>query len=142
VADFDDELKEIHKEMEGSVRGFFPQRTFQIPGEAWSPPMDVYETDTELVIILEVAGAGVGDLRILFDRRWLRISGIRESTATSSHTKCHQMEIGFGSFHKEILVPFEIDRERAISHYKDGLLKITLPKTTRESKRSIDIEAE
>ncbi len=52
------------------------------------------------------------------------------------------MEIEFGSFQKEIHIPFEINEDQASSHYKDGLLKICLPKGTRKSKASIEISLE
>jgi len=136
---FDEEFREIRKQMERIIRDFFPNRILQIPGGAWTPPMDIYETEKDLTIIVELAGAVPENLRISFEREVLKISGTRESLANLSHTKCHQMEIDFGPFHKEIRIPFEVDKDSASSHYEDGLLKIRLPKASRALKKPIEI---
>jgi HSP20 family protein len=136
---FDEDLKDIQKQMERIIGGFFPNRRVQMPGETWSPPMDVYETDRDLVVIIEVAGAIPEDLNISFEGRVLTIRGRRESLADSCHTKCYQMEIDSGIFQKQIYIPFTVDEGKATSRYKDGLLRISLPKGTRKKKESIRI---
>lgn len=136
---FDEEFREIRKQMERIFRDFFPNRILQIPGEAWRPAMDIYETEKDLTIIVELAGAVPENLRIFFEREVLKISGTRESLANLSCTKCHQMEIDFGSFQKEIHIPFEVDKDNASSHHEDGLLKIRLPKARRTLKKPIEI---
>ncbi len=138
---FEEDFDEIHQRMEKIIRGFFPERCFQIPGESWSPPMDIYETETDLVIVVELAGAVPESLTIAFDGGSLKISGRRESLASCSHTKCHQIEIDSGPFRKQIYIPFSVDQNKATSQYKDGLLKITFPKTTRPPDRKIEISS-
>lgn len=128
MKDFDDEFKEIQKRMERVIRDLFPNRFFHMPGEAWNPPVDVYETEKDLVIIADLAGVVPESLRISFEIGVLKISGRRESFANASHTKCHQIEIDFGSFQKEIHIPFALEANSATSQYKAGLLKIRLPK--------------
>ena len=105
-------------------------------------PMDVYETETDLVIIVELAGAVPENLSLSFERGILKISGRRELSADFSHTKCHQIEIDSGSFQKQIHIPFAVDKNRATSQYKDGFLKISLPKAPRTPKESIEISLE
>lgn len=140
--DFDEEFKDVQKRMDRIIRDLFSNRFLHMPGEPWSPPMDVYETETDLVIILELAGAVPEDLTLSFERGVLIIRGKRELSADLSHTKCHQMEIDSGSFQKQIYIPFAVDKDRATSQYKGGLLKITLPKAARMPKKSIEISLE
>jgi len=142
MAEFDEEFRDIRKRMDKMVRDFFCQRHLQVPGEGWSPATDIYETEQHLVIIIELAGANPDSLKIVFDGGDLKITGIRESVASFAYTKCHQMEIDFGCFQKNIRVPFDIDRENATSKYKDGLLEITLPKARIADREKIEIIVE
>lgn len=139
---FDDEFKEVQRQMERIIQDFFPSRFLHVPGETWGPPMDVYETEKDLVIIVELADTAPENLKISYEGSVLKISGRRESLANFSHIKCHQMEIDFGSFQKRIHIPFAVDKDRATSEYKDGLLKINLPKATKELRKSIEISVE
>jgi len=142
MAEFDEEFRDIRKRMDKMVRDFFCQRHLQVPGEGWSPATDIYETEQHLVIIIELAGANPDSLKIVFEGGDLKIAGTRESVANFAYTKCHQMEIDFGCFQKNIRVPFDIDRENATSKYKDGLLEITLPKARIADREKIEIIVE
>lgn len=101
--------------------------------------MDIYETEEHLVIVVELPGAASENLRISVEGGRLRINGKRDSLADSSHTKCHQIEIDSGFFQKQIYIPFEVDKDSATSHYKDGLLKIVLPKVRQPLKKKLEI---
>jgi len=139
---FDEEFKEVQKRMEKIIQDLFPNRFFHMPGETWNPATDVYETETDLVIIVELAGAVPADLSISFERGVLKIHGRRKLLTDSSHTKCHQIEIDSGPFQKQIHIPFAVDKDRATSQYRDGLLKISLPKVPKTLKKSIEISLE
>jgi HSP20 family protein len=139
MVDFDEEFKDFQRRVERIFGDLFPQRILQMPGEAWTPSMDIYETEKDLVIIVEIAGAVPENLRLFYEGGILKIRGSRETLASCSHTKCHQMEIDFGSFQRQIHIPFEVDTERATSSYKHGLLRISLPKVSKGPRESIRI---
>ncbi len=139
MVDFDEEFKDFQRRVERIIGDLFPQRVLQMPGQVWSPPMDIYETEKDLVIIVEIAGALPENLRVFTEGGSLKIRGSRDRLARTSHTRCHQMEIDFGSFQRQIHIPFKVDTERATSSYKDGLLRISLPKMSKEARESIRI---
>src|SRR4030043_358468 len=77
---------------------------------AWRPPTDVYETDSAIIIRLEVAGMRESDFPISLVERSLTIRGIRQDT--SERRAYHQLEIAFGEFNSEVELPYTIISEK------------------------------
>ncbi len=92
---------------------------------AWRPPTDVYETDSAIIIRVEVAGMRESDFTISLVERNLTIRGIRQDT--SERRAYHQLEIAFGEFNTEVELPFTIISDKVEAVYRDGFLRITLP---------------
>jgi HSP20 family protein len=92
---------------------------------AWRPPTDVYETDTAIIIRVEVAGMRESDFTISLIERNLTIRGSRQDTA--ERRAYHQMEIAFGEFNTEVELPYAIISDKVEAVYRDGFLRITLP---------------
>jgi HSP20 family protein len=93
---------------------------------AWSPPTDVYETDTGFVVRVEVAGMCQSDFSVNVEKNCLIISGTRaERTERRAY---RQMEIRFGEFSTSVELPAQVDVERAEAGYEDGFLTVILPK--------------
>lgn len=92
----------------------------------WRPPTDVFETEDLLIVRVEIAGMREEDFTISLEDRRLVIGGSRPDQA--ERRAYHQMEIPFGEFSTEIelFVPVVPDKVEAV--YKDGFLKIALPK--------------
>jgi HSP20 family protein len=93
---------------------------------AWSPPTDVYETETSFVVRVEVAGMRESDFTINTDENFLIISGIRSES--SDWRAYRQMEIRFGEFSTAVEIPLGVDVGKADADYQDGFLKVVLPK--------------
>jgi HSP20 family protein len=92
----------------------------------WSPPTDVYETEENCVIKLEIAGMRDEDFEVAFENNTLMISGNRPDL--SERRAYHQMEIRFGKFEIAVEIPVKVNMERATAGYQDGFLVIVLPK--------------
>ena len=93
---------------------------------AWSPPTDVYETETNFVIRVEAAGMRESDFSINAQDNFLVISGVRSESA--EWRAYRQMEIRFGEFSTSIELPLGVDVSKADADYKDGFLNVILPK--------------
>jgi HSP20 family protein len=92
----------------------------------WHPPTDVYETDEYLVVKVEVAGMDEEHLNIFLTDRTLVISGIREDpTAKLAY---QQFEIAYGPFQTEVYLSHHVEGDEVEALYKDGFLKVILPK--------------
>ncbi len=99
---------------------------WQVTSSVWSPPTDVYETDAEYVVRVEIAGIEDTDLEISFENGILIVSGVRPDVA--ERRAYHQMEIHFGKFSTSIGVPGPVDLDSSVAEYKDGFLNVRMPK--------------
>lgn len=101
--------------------------SWHVRSSIWSPPTDIYETEENYVIKVEIAGMRDEDFDIAFENNILMISGYRPDL--SERRAYHQMEIRFGRFELALEVRVTVDMEQATAEYKDGFLMIVLPKT-------------
>ena len=92
----------------------------------WSPPTDVYETEENCVIKLEIAGMRDEDFEVAFENHVLMISGNRSDR--NERRAYHQMEIRYGKFEIAVEIPVKVNIEQATAGYQDGFLVIVLPK--------------
>jgi HSP20 family protein len=93
----------------------------------WSPPTDIYETEDNHVIKVEIAGMRDDDFDVAFENNILMIRGQRSDF--NERRAYHQMEIRFGRFELAVEIPMTVDIEKAVAEYRDGFLTILLPKT-------------
>ncbi len=106
---------------------------------AWEPPIDMYETADNLVVVAELAGVNQEDVRISVHAKTLIIRGQRRERQAGSNRTYYQMEISTGPFERGVLLPVAVDAEQATASYDDGILQIVLPKVSKEGTRRIDI---
>lgn len=92
----------------------------------WRPPTDVYETEEAMVVRVEIAGMSEDDFSISLVERSLLIRGIRQDTP--ERRAYHQMEIAFGEFNTEVELPYQVIADQVEATYRDGFLRIVLPK--------------
>ena len=94
----------------------------------WRPAWDVYETENDLIVLVEMAGMQQENLEINVDRERLILRGSRCRPAEQEVKRVHHMEIDFGPYHQIIVLPELIEPEGVTSTYRDGFLLIRLPK--------------
>lgn len=99
---------------------------WQVRSSVWSPPTDVYETEENFVVRVELAGMHDEDFVLTIENHILFISGIRPDFG--GRRAYHQMEILSGRFEIEVEIPVPVDVDSSTAEYKDGFLTINLPK--------------
>ena len=99
----------------------------------WRPAWDVYETENDLIVLMEMAGMQEENLKINVDRERLLIRGSRYRPAEQEVKRVHHMEIDFGPYHQIIVLPEPIEPDAATSTYREGFLLIRLPKVSGSS---------
>jgi HSP20 family protein len=109
-----------------SRKEVFHATGWQVRSSVWNPPTDVYETEANLTIKVEVAGMRDDDFEVAIEKNILMISGTRPDQ--NERRAYHQMEILYGKFEISIQLPGELDIDHARAEYKDGFLKIIFPK--------------
>ena len=93
----------------------------------WVPPTDVYETDDQLVVQVEIAGVQQSDFAVSLHERRLTISGTRQDRGPARRAY-HQLEVHFGEFRTEVDLPVLVDAALVDAKYSEGLLRVVLPK--------------
>jgi HSP20 family protein len=92
----------------------------------WRPPTDVFETNSRLVVKVEIAGMGEEDFEISLKGRHLTITGHRRDPAEK--LAYQQMEIHYGDFETSVHLPWAVDLSAVEATYERGFLKIELPR--------------
>ncbi len=98
----------------------------QVRSKVWSPPTDMYETEDEYIVRMEIAGMREADFTVSIEGNFLVISGSRPDV--EERCAYHQMEIRCGRFSSAISLPSPVDLENALASYEDGFFVATLPK--------------
>ena len=104
------------------------------------PPTDVYHNDSEIVVLIEVAGMREEEVEIQLEGRRMTVRGEkRDRRAHQPGRVYNAMEIQYGPFERTILLPADADHERVTVKYDDGLLQITFPKKSVETHRKVRV---
>jgi HSP20 family protein len=109
-------------------------------GEMFTPQLDVTETDKEVKICAELPGIESKDIDVTATDDELTIRGEKRSERSSDEKGRHWTERTYGSFERTIPLPSEVDGEKAKSEFKNGVLRITLPKREGAKSRQHKIE--
>ena len=102
----------------------------------WTPASDIYETESGYLIAMDLPGIDRDALEIDIDDSRLSVKGTRAIT----ETKHHRTERPHGRFVRSFSVPASVDQAKIGAEYKDGVLKIRLPKRSEQKPKKIDIK--
>jgi len=96
--------------------------------KGWKPATDVYETDDEVVIVVDIASISTSDIRLTLQGQVLTLRGLRRELPVDEKRHYHNMEIDFGPFERRIDLPARVDPDRSVKRYLQGFLEVRLPK--------------
>jgi HSP20 family protein len=108
----------------------------------WAPCTDVSETKDALVVKTEVPGLDPKDIQISLQEQMLTIKGEKKQEKEDQDEHYHRVERRYGSFVRTVLLPVGVDGSKVTAAFKNGLLSVTLPKTTAAKGTTISIKAE
>jgi HSP20 family protein len=113
------------------------------PGEhglrAWTPAVDIYETDKDVVLKAEVAGVDPKDVEVRVEDGTLYLKGERKFQSEVKEENYHRVERGYGSFARSFPLPSSVDAGKATAEYGNGVLTLTLPKREESKAKTIKI---
>ena len=137
------ELTTLRDEMDKLWGRFFEDwpGAKHFPGE-WAPSLDVSETKQNLVVKGEVPGMDPKDIEISYADGVLTIKGEKKQEQEEKDENYHVVERRYGSFSRSIRLPHEIQSDKIKASYKNGVLKISLPKSEEAKKKEIKIKVE
>jgi len=94
----------------------------------WQPAVDVYETDEDVVVLVELAGIEQDEIEVSVQNNALMVRGERRDIKQGVKRTYFQMEILWGPFERSIALPANVDIERINAFYDVGFLEVVLPK--------------
>src|SRR5438876_23214 len=99
--------------------------------ETWNPAVNVYRCGEQMVVCVDLAGVDTSMLKLEVEHRRLRIRGRREApepeSAQENRVQVLAMEIDYGPFEREVILPCEVETARVTAEQQNGLLWIYLP---------------
>jgi HSP20 family protein len=107
----------------------------------WSPALDLYQNNDNLVAIVELPGMRKEDIEISLHDGTLTISGKRETSATNGEN-AERTERFSGKFRRSIALPARVDAGKVSATYKNGILTVTLPKAEEAKPKQIKVNVE
>jgi len=108
-----------------------------IDPQAWSPAVDVYETNEEMIVLVEVPGVNPASIDLAVTGNVLSLRGSKEPAALPESVP-HLRERRFGAFHRQLSVP-DVDFDKAQAEANNGVLQIRIPKRSAAKPRTIPI---
>jgi len=109
---------------------------------SWSPSVDIFETEGEIVVKAELPGMDRKDIQLNLENNVLSLRGERKFQKETKDDNYHRIERSYGVFSRAFSIPATVDEERIRADYKDGVLKIVLPKKDQAKPKQIKIASE
>ena len=102
--------------------------------------IDVKENGNNLIVQAEMPGVGKDDIEVSVDHNVLTISAeVSQYDADEENDRVVHSERYYGAVQRSISLPAEVSIDEASAKYDDGILTLTLPKTTKDAKKKISI---
>lgn len=114
----------------GQTKNVIEFQYFDAPDapNTWNPNMDIFETEEDVVIMIEAAGLDEDSVRLHAMDNRLVLAGERRLEMEDSIIQYHQLEIQFMPFQKTIIIPGAIDVDKVRAKYRNGMLTISVSK--------------
>ena len=106
----------------------------------WSPQIEVFERDNELVLRADLPGLTKDDVNVEFSDDGITIEGERKDEQEEKGEGFYRSERSYGKFYRRIPVPEAVKAEDAKATFNNGVLEITMPAPKREPKKARRLE--
>ena len=105
------------------------------------PPVDIYETENSIVLKAELPGIDIDDVTVEVDENVITLRGERRPKGKNlSGENYLRMERFYGAFERAFSLPNVLDKNSVKAGFKDGVLKISVPKAAEPGRRSVKIK--
>ena len=106
---------------------------------SWNPVVDVYENDESIVVQAEVPGVEKKDVSVDINDGVLTLKGERKYEDEVKEDRFYQRERIYGKFQRAFRLPEGTDYDKINAEFKDGILKVTVPKVEEKKPKQITI---
>jgi HSP20 family protein len=114
----------------------------EVPKRVWSPLADILEIGDEVIIKIDLPEMNQNEIEIRVEENTLIIQGERKFTKEAPDANYLQMERPYGAFRRIFTIPRIIEQEKIKASYKDGVLRVVLPKRSETRPQKILLEGD
>src|SRR5437773_7996922 len=108
---------------------------------AWNPSVDIFENDNEVVVKAELPGVNAKDIDVRLENNVLTLKGERHFEKVTKEENYHRIESEYGTFTRSFALPTAVNGDKVTAEYKDGILKVVLPKKEETKLKPIKVAA-
>jgi HSP20 family protein len=116
-------------------------RPISLSGGSVVPAIDLYQNDDEVVVKAALPGLKSDDVQISITADVLTLRGEFKQESEKKETTYHIREQRYGSFERAIMLPTDVQSDKAKADFENGILTVTLPKAETVKPRTISIKA-
>lgn len=133
---------EVLRDVQGDLDRFFssPVAASKNTAALVNPDVEVNEKDTEYLVHVDLPGMKKEDFEIKVEGNRFILRGERKEETKEEKKGYHYSERRYGSFARGFHLPTEIDADKVKATYKNGVLEVLLPKTTKDKSKKIEIQ--
>jgi HSP20 family protein len=106
---------------------------------SWLPPLDLWETEAEIVLALDLPGVAEHQVSIEVDDGVLTVTGERDRKVEETADRFYRFERRFGQFSRSVTLPPGVDEARITAEFDAGVLEIHVPKPDERKPKRIQI---
>lgn len=109
---------------------------------AWTPAVDIYEDENSFLIKLELPEVNKEDVKVNLQDNSLSVSGERRIENEEKRDGYHRVERSYGEFYRSFTLPPNVNTEAINAQFKDGVLRLALPKKEEAKPKQISVNVE
>jgi HSP20 family protein len=127
------------------IFGLSPNRAASEGREAmtiaeWAPSVDIIEDDKEWLVKADLPEVRKEDVKVTVENGVLTITGERKLEKEEKDKKYHRVERAYGNFLRSFTLPDAADGPRVSAEFKDGVLKVHLPKSEKAKPKAVEVK--
>jgi HSP20 family protein len=109
---------------------------------AWNPNVDIYENKDQIVLEAELPGMNREDFDLTVENNVITLRGERRFEKKDDADNYHRVERAYGSFTRSFTLPQTVSGDGASAEYRNGVLRVALPKREETKARRIEVTGE
>jgi len=132
----------LHRGLDDMISSFFgdwPGLNFE--RKLW-PAIDVAEDENQITVKAEVPGCNAEDIDISVHGNTLTISGEKKQEQEKKEKGYYHVERSYGSFHRQLVLPGDVETDKIDAACRNGILTITLPKQEKAKATKIKVKGQ
>jgi len=134
------ELMNLQEEINRLFREVFRTRPEEEVAGGWTPAVDIYENTEGMELLFDLPGINKDEVQVSVEKNVLTVSGERRLEHEDRPESYHRVERPYGRFSRSFTLSPNMDLENISAEYRDGVLRIVIPKKPEAKPRQVEIK--